>query len=65
MSLNGEAKVRSKVQCAIAGAKPIDDPKATEEHRSSEVPGREPPSNGHMSKHDWWGMEIVGNMKGP
>jgi hypothetical protein len=26
--------------------------------------GGEQPSNGLMSVHDWWGMEIVVNMKG-
>jgi hypothetical protein len=65
MSLNDEAKVRSEVWCAITGAEPIKDPEAAEEHRSSEVPGRGPSSNGHMSICDWWGTEIVVNMKGP
>jgi hypothetical protein len=47
--LNDEAKVRSEVRRAIAGAEPIEDPEAAEEHMSSEVPGREPPSNGYVS----------------
>jgi hypothetical protein len=64
MSLNSKAKVRSEVRRAIAGADLIEEPEAAEEHRSSEVPGREPPSNGHVSIHDWRGMEIVVNMKG-
>jgi hypothetical protein len=55
MSLNGEAKVRSAVRRVVVGAEPIEDPKAAEEHRSSEVPGWEPPSNGHVSVRDWWG----------
>jgi hypothetical protein len=65
VSHNGEAKVQSEVRRAITRAEPIDDPKAVGEHRSSEVLGRELLGNGHMSVHDWWGTEIVVNMKGP
>jgi hypothetical protein len=52
---------------AIAWVEPIRAPKAMEEHMALEVPregGGEQPSNGLMSVHDWWGMEIVVNMKG-
>jgi hypothetical protein len=64
VSHNNEAKVQSEVQHASAGAEPIEDPEATGEHRSLEVPGRELLGNGHVSVHDWWGIEIVANMKG-
>jgi hypothetical protein len=52
MSLNSKAKVRSEVRHAIAGVDLIEEPEAAQEHRSSEVPGREPPSNGHVSIRD-------------
>jgi hypothetical protein len=65
MSLNGKAKDRSKIQRAIAGSLLIEEPEAAGENRLSEVPRREPPRNGHVSVHDWWGTKIVVNMKGP
>jgi hypothetical protein len=53
MSLNDEANVQSNVRHVIARAEPIEDQEATEEHRSSKVLRRKPPSNRHMSVHDW------------
>jgi hypothetical protein len=64
MLLNSEAEVRSKIRHAITRAELIDDPEAMGEHMLLEVPRMELPSNGHMSVHDWWGTEIVENMKG-
>jgi hypothetical protein len=54
------------VRHVITGAEPVEDPKAAEEHRLSEVLGREPPSNGPMLVHGWrGGAGIVVNMEGP
>jgi hypothetical protein len=54
-----------EVRHVITGAEPIEHQEAAEEHRSSEVLRRKPPSTGHMSVHDWQGIEIVVNMEGP
>jgi hypothetical protein len=65
MSGSDEAEARSRIHCTIARAKLIKDPEATKEHMLAEVPSRKLSSNGHVSVHDWRGIEIIANVKGP
>jgi hypothetical protein len=62
---NNEVKARPKLLWAIVGVELIKGLEAVEEYRPAKVPRGRRARRGHMLVHDWWGTEIIVNMKGP